>query len=294
MKKTARVSGQNHKNSNNILADFAQQLIPLENNFAFLPCNDQKYPLVKNWQNKSFSIDEILAFDDAQAIGVRTGIGRLLSIDLDGESSFYFLYDRNLIPQYCKTWQIHRSNNDWKMKLLLQITEDQYNELPVKDFISKRATGTKEQLEVFFSKGRQVIIAGRHPSRGKYFWPRGFEPDALSAPDPDWWQFILEASQVSHSVTASTTNCRDWERLLNCPICGRNTRNICSIHKDKNTIRCYQGGEFCPPNGLKAGEIIKDGQWAFSRESISSLGTFSIFVRHKPTPIAKLWSKLND
>ena len=57
---------------------------------------------------------------------------------------------------------------------------------------------------------------------------------------------------------------------------------------------CYQGGEFSPPIGLAKGQIIKD-IWAFSSEKyVGGLGTFSIFVRHNPRPISKLWSKVND
>ena len=45
---------------------------------------------------------------------------------------------------------------------------------------------------------------------------------------------------------------------------------------------------------LAKGQIIKD-IWAFSSEKyVGGLGTFSIFVRHNPRPISKLWSKVND
>ena len=134
---------------------------PLEDKFAFLPCNDQKRPLVKDWPNKSLSIDQIVKFPAVEAIGVRTGFGRLLTIDLDGESSFSYLYERGLIPQHCKTWQIHRSNDPFKIKLNFQLTPEQLNQLASKDFINQRATGAREQVEVFFSEGRQVIIIGK-------------------------------------------------------------------------------------------------------------------------------------
>ena len=294
MKKPLGKAVKNSKHIKNILADFAPDLQPLEDQFAFLPCNDQKRPLVKDWPNKSFSIDQIVKFPACEAIGVRTGFGRLLTIDLDGESSFYYLYDRGLIPQHCKTWQIHRSNDPFKIKLNFQLTPEQLAELPVKDFVSQRSTGAREQVEVFFSEGRQVIIIGKHPSRGRYFWPRGFEPDDLTAPPTDWWEYILEVSQGKHSVSKAKPNCNDWRRLTECPICGRNSRLICSVHKDLNTIRCYQGGEFSHPSGLAKGQIIKD-IWAFSSEKyVGGLGTFSIFVRHNPRPISKLWSKVND
>tara|TARA_Y100000356_G_scaffold102000_1_gene87411 strand:- start:554 stop:751 length:198 start_codon:yes stop_codon:yes gene_type:complete len=42
------------------LIEQAQCLRPYEEIFAFLPCNNKKYPPIKGWQNKSFSIDEIV------------------------------------------------------------------------------------------------------------------------------------------------------------------------------------------------------------------------------------------
>ena len=58
------------------LIDQAQCLRPYEEIFAFLPCNNKKYPPIKGWQNKSFSIDEIGGFNFVAAIGVRTKVGQ--------------------------------------------------------------------------------------------------------------------------------------------------------------------------------------------------------------------------
>ena len=66
------------------LIEQAQCLRPYEEIFAFLPCNNKKYPPIKGWQNKSFSIDEIGGFNFVAAIGVRTNVGNLFCIDIDG------------------------------------------------------------------------------------------------------------------------------------------------------------------------------------------------------------------
>ena len=47
------------------LIEQAACLRPYQDKFAFLPCNNKKYPLVEQWPEKSFSIDEISQFDAA-------------------------------------------------------------------------------------------------------------------------------------------------------------------------------------------------------------------------------------
>ena len=294
MKKPLGKAVKNSKHIKNILADFAPDLQPLEDQFAFLPCNDQKRPLVKDWPNKSFSIDQIVKFPACEAIGVRTGFGRLLTIDLDGESSFYYLYDRGLIPQHCKTWQVHRSNHNWKMKLLFQLRPDQLQALQRKEFEESRATGAEEQLEFFFHGGCQVVVLGEHPSRGRYFSPRGFEVDALTAPPDDWFQLMLEASKGEQQVKRGSSNSKDWNRLNLCPICGREENQICSIHKDGKTLKCFHGGKKFPPKNLKRGQVVGE-EWAFSSIRLEvPVGTFSYFVKHQPTPAQQLWRDLHE
>ena len=41
------------------LIEQADCLRQYQDKFAFLPCNNKKFPPIKEWQNKSFSIDEI-------------------------------------------------------------------------------------------------------------------------------------------------------------------------------------------------------------------------------------------
>ena len=200
------------------LIEQAKCLRPYQDKFAFLPCNNKKYPPLEGWQNKSFSIDEIAGFNFVAAIGVRTKVGNLFCIDIDGITAVDYLYERNLIPQHCKTWQVHRSNHNWKMKLLFQLRPDQLQALQRKEFEESRATGAEEQLEFFFHGGCQVVVLGEHPSRGKYFSPRGFEIDALTSPPDDWFKLILEASKGQQQVRRGSSNSKDWIRLDFCPI----------------------------------------------------------------------------
>ena len=275
------------------LIEQAQCLRPYEEIFAFLPCNNKKYPPIKGWQNKSFSIDEIGGFNFVAAIGVRTNVGNLFCIDIDGISAVDYLYKRNLIPQHCKTWQVHRSNHNWKMKLLFQLRPDQLQALQRKEFEESRATGAEEQLEFFFHGGCQVVVLGEHPSRGRYFSPRGFEVDALTSPPDDWFKLILEASKGEQKVGRGSSSSKDWNRLDLCPVCGREENLICSIHKDGKTLRCFHGGKKFPPKNLKRGQVVA-GEWAFSSVNLSvGIGTFSHFVKHQPTPAQQLWRDLH-
>ena len=275
------------------LIEQADCLRPYQDKFAFLPCNNKKFPPIKGWQNKSFSIDEIAGFNFVAAIGVRTKVGNLFCIDIDGITAVDYLYDRNLIPQHLKTWQIHRSNHNWKMKLLLQLTPDQLQALDRKEFEESRATGAEEQLEFFFHRGCQVIVLGEHPSRGKYFSPRGFEVDALTSPPDDWFELILEASKGEQKISRGSSNSKDWIRLDFCPVCKRSENPICNIHKDGNTLRCFHGGKHFPPTNLKRGQVIEE-EWAFSRiELCVPIGTFSNFAKHTPTPAQQLWKEIH-
>ena len=275
------------------LIEQAQCLRPYQDKFAFLPCNNKKYPPIKEWQNKSFSIDEIAGFNFLAAIGVRTNVGNLFCIDIDGITAVDYLYERNLFPQHVRTWQVHRSNHDWKMKLLFELRPDQLQALERKEFEESRATGAEEQLEFFFHGGCQVVVLGEHPSRGRYFSPRGFEVDALTYPPDDWFKLILEASKGEQQVRRGKPSNKDWNRLDLCPICGREENRICSIHKDGNTLKCFHGGKKFPPKNLKRGQVVAE-EWAFSSIRLEvPVGTFSYFVKHQPTPAQQLWRDLH-
>ena len=179
------------------------------------------------------------------------------------------------------------------MKLLFQLRPDQLQALQRKEFEESRATGAEEQLEFFFHGGCQVVVLGEHPSRGRYFSPRGFEVDALTAPPDDWFKLILEASKGQQQVRRGSSNSKDWIRLDFCPICKREENPVCSIHKDGKTLRCFWGGHHYPPKNLKRGQVVEQ-EWAFSSVVLSvPIGTFSHFVKHQPTPAQQLWRDLH-
>ena len=280
------------------------RLTVLAENHPLLPIgwgNDKKAPMLKSWQHhKGFSIKELEEHKKAIAVGLRCD--RIFCLDFDGSSSINWgeLNGFNAIEM--KTWTVHRNNTDSNFKVLFSPTEKQIDELPnnnrgTKEFQFKISTGKGEQLEFFFDKGRQVIVLGQHfKSNGTYKWLQEHGPESLSSPSNRLWeqvihQVIRHQENIPNNKIPSSKG-GDWERLENCPICGRCSHQICQIHKDKKTIRCFIGSSYAPPKGLHTGEIIEN-QWAYCRDQFVGWGQFSIFVKHKPSHIQRLRRRWN-
>ena len=103
----------------------------------------------------------------------------------------------------------------------------------------------------------------------------------------------MEASKGEQKVGRGSSSSKDWNRLDLCPVCGREENQICSIHKDGKTLRCFHGGKKFPPKNLKRGQVVA-GERAFSSVNLSvGIGTFSHFVKHQPTPAQQLWRDLH-
>ena len=145
--------------------------------------------------------------------------------------------------------------------------------------------------------GRQIAILGEHPSGGTYLWPDGFGPERLAPPSDAWWQLTVEFSKKfdrKRPISTASSSSGDWLRTSYCEICNRDERTICSKHKDGNSIRCFHGGTFSPPTGLKAGDLVNK-TWAYVRDQVvDGIGIFSIFVRHKPSKRTQLHEGLYD
>ena len=177
--------------------------------------------------------------------------------------------------------------------------------MPNKQIASKEHTKVKvvgvdgeviakgELIEVFLHPGRQVIVAGDHPSSGGvYFWPDDQGPERLVPPPELWWSYVLKQARDypypaagAHRTVATGRSCRgDWRRLHTCPVCGRgpNDNPACSIHRDGETLRCFIGSTFSPPLGLAPGQLAPGTEWAYSSQSPTGWGDFLVFVKDKP------------
>ena len=228
------------------------------------------------------------------AIGVRTC--PIYCADFDGSSSLSFGKRSNMCPHNVKTWKVSRTTSSTHLKVLFAPTAEQIEMLPVnidgtRHFDFKKRTGINEALEHFYSPARQVIVLGKHyTSGGEYEWLDG--PEALSPPPDSWWnqtvELVKERQENLTAVSKATSSGKDWFRLDECPICGRSSHTICQQHRDGRTIRCYHGLSYAPPTGLKPGQVLT-GDWAFTGTVQQvGFGEFSVFVKHKPTPLQLL------
>ena len=278
-----------------LCVDTFRRLKPLEKDHCLLPIGwgaDRKGPMLRGWTtHRGFSVEQLQEFPGALAVGIRSSL--LYTVDFDGASAVAHAQDQGLDPQGCATWHVSRDTDDSRLKLIFRPTATQISQaieqgVPANGFQFNEKTGVGEQLEHFFSPARQVIVAGRHwKSGGHYFWPDSNGPEQLSAPPQWWWLRTLEEYQLQNKPrarSASTTSRGEWLRLGECPICGRghNDNPICQLHVDGQTLRCFRGGTFAPPEGLSPGQLVAGTDWAFSRESSSGWGEFLTFVKDKP------------
>jgi hypothetical protein len=245
------------------------RLQPLEADLALLPVGwgaECKGPMLNGWQQHSgFSIPELIATPGIRSVGSRTGLftGPLVAFDFDGPSSLALGIQIDIAYWAASTWQVHRSTDPYRLKVLFRPTAEQIAQLPLSadgspEFQGKTITAPKtdtskgEALEVFFDGGRQVVILGEHPSSGgEYFWPLNRGPEALSAPPDTWWAHAL---QIAHScqqrvATASPSSTRRGTRRLDpCPVCGRHSgANGSALWCEQTTnglILCMPGSTF--------------------------------------------------
>ena len=258
---------------------------------------------LKGWQTAKHSVADIQGACEAViSVGTRTGADAhgLLVFDIDGETGLDWLTARGLVPAAVSTWQIHRDTDSKRYKIAFQLTEQQQQQLgqiktkvvtkpPVEDDAGN-VIAKGEAVELFHGTGQVIVLGQHYKSNGNYFWPVGMGPEDLSPIPESWWQAALTiASTTTAPSTRSNStrsNSRDWLSLHPCPICGRNTSDYCSQHKDGKTIRCFHGNTFAPPTGLKAGELHTDRQgtkWAYSKTEPQSNGdVFSTFVEPDP------------
>ena len=286
----------------------AQPLKLLESTNRFLPLDNQKRPIraLGKWKAdhpNGFDIDSCLAFPETQAIGVLLG-KNLICIDFDGETAINYACEIG-IDITGQTWQVKRDSYKglWRYKFFYRPTPAQREQIPFGFKKAKYHTKNKsddekgEALEVFADYPCYAVVAGKHPSGDNYFSMDGYSVNDLTAPPKPVWDWVLHMASLQPKVPTSkkslTTSSGSWERLMNCPICNRNSSPICSISKDRDTIRCFIGNTFFPPIAKKGEKI--NSTWAYSRNQyIPSVGEFSIFVRHKPTSMKAIRQSLME
>ena len=301
MKKPTSQGGPNQSNS--ILDPVtAHRLDPLVDKFAFIPCSG-KVPLIKNWPNKDgFHIDEILSSPRCTSIGVKTGL-HLLCLDFDGQTAFEYARTQKVVVKrgIGRSWQVHRDDEPWRLKVLFTPTPLQVDQLPSGEFQSTVQTKAaikndkgkiikkKEALEVFLGN-KQVIILGKHPDGGNFYW--GSDPEDLIAPPDAAWELVLKLAHQKNKLkksAASLTSSSVWIAARPCPICSRDKDDDCRTNRAGDVVLCHQGETFHPPH-LNKGEVING--WAFCGSGEDCIGTFSTFRKHRSNPVEAIRKRL--
>ena len=278
-----------------ITQELLDRLEPISKTDRLLPVGggvEFKAPLVSDWPNHpGVSIPDILRFKRLRSVGV--AMDHLVCIDVDGITAVERLLNLGLLdPELISTWRIDRDNDPHRFKLIWRPTPDQLRLLPkwisgkdpTKAAVKEGRTVLQkgEAVERFaLHTGRQVIVIGDHYSGGHYCWPAGQGPEALAPLPSQWFDYIVEQERDYPKPAAGahrtvSTRRDDWRTLQRCPICGRDSNVVCQIHTDGETIRCFKGSTFCPPD-LQPGECT--GDWRYKRDQHVSWGTFAIFHR---------------
>ena len=286
-----------------------QRLQHLAPDLALLPVgwgSERKGPMLKAWeQHPGYSIADLLAVRGIRSVGARTGLltGPLLAFDFDGFTSITLGRQLDIAPWAASTWQVHRSTDPYRLKVLFRPTPEQLAQLPLSadgspEFQGKTITAPKtdttkgEALEVFFDGGRQVVILGEHPSSsGQYFWPLAHGPEALCAPPDAWWAHALLIAQncqqrvaTGSARSSSRSNSR---RLDPCPICTRHSgaggSGLWCEETTDGLILCMPGSTFSAEQShgpLAVGQVLDNGFALVKRTPIAE-GDCLTFKQHE-------------
>ena len=266
---------------------------------CLLPCGANKNPLIKSWpSSEGLSLTELCNYPGVKAVGLRTGPedGRIFSVDIDGGSAFDRICEYDLNP--CRdTFIVGRRGDTHRLKLQFQLTPEQASELnsfQLKIHTKPAADGAKgEAVEVFYTRRRQVIAAGRHPSGESYIWLDGCGPDALVAPDAQWWAFIKEchsrAQQPPKTHRPAERKRSNTRRANPCPVCGRHDgpggSNLWCEFSQSGLLFCMPGTTFSTPAGLRIGDVVNG--WALKKISQTSDGPVHVFGEHDPEKLKR-------
>ena len=120
-----------------------QRLQPLEKDLALIPVgwgHEHKAPMffgkdhpetAEDWTKEALTVEKLQLWprEPFHAVGARTGLltGPLLAFDFDGTSAF----DLDLYPWAVATWQVHRDNDPFRLKVLFRPTLEQISQLPL-------------------------------------------------------------------------------------------------------------------------------------------------------------------
>lgn len=241
------------------------------------------------------------------ATGTRTGKETgLMVFDLDGRSAIEEVRRHGCDPDQVNTWQVHRTTDPYRLKVMFRPTPEQIALLPIDEFQARVLTkpavkdtngkvlAKGEAAELFFDPGRQVVVLGQHiKSQGFYVWPEGLGPEVLAPPPEAWFALAvrlanekLAEGSTRRSASTSRRSGARTSRLCPCPICGRN-ENLWCEQTDRGLIFCMPGNTFSAVQAhgvLKVSDVVKgtDGnEWAVKKITRITEGDVHVFGIHQ-------------
>jgi len=258
-----------------------------------VPINPSTGSGLTGWSAAAFTPEQILGMNGiVRCVGTRTGpdADGLLVLDLDGASAIELCLAHGCDPADAETWLIRRDTAIDRLKVAFLVPIELWPLLGLVhaslQTAPKTDTSKGEQVEVFFGVG-QVIVLGDHiDSKGQYVWDNS--PQEIAEIPPEWWSLVHTILQKGTGNTRRNDKGNDstagWHTLNDCPICGRNTHIACRGNTAEDTVLCFHGGNFHPPQGLSKGQVItgRDGKrWAFCGTG-KHYGEFSTFRLDRP------------
>ena len=122
--------------------------------------------MISDWTTHPvFSVQGVSSNSKVVACGVRWD--ELWCVDFDDESAIARSPQLSLHPEDVSTWRVQRDKDLSRFKLVFAPSPAQVDQaidqrLTAGHFHFNESTGAGEQLEQFFSPGRQVIVRGKH------------------------------------------------------------------------------------------------------------------------------------
>jgi hypothetical protein len=284
-----------------------QALPRLESIAPLLPGGPNKRPLVGDgWQAHAGVGIHALQATVPECVCWHVGADdRHIAIDIDGSAAAAFCQRHGCDPYTADTWQIIRTGNSDRLKLVFRVTADQKATLAGG---SKTVKIEGQELAVFAKPGHQIVVLGQHYTKesgftendDQYAWAGRAPAEAQPLP-PEWFALLKGVfcgdrplrpptrRTVSNTARGSSSTGGDWlnsSQQTPCPVCGRDHSGACSISRDGDSVWCCHGEARSAPDCSQAGERVRgtDGRvWGYVRtDEHDSFGERSLFVIDKP------------
>jgi predicted P-loop ATPase len=145
------------------------------------------------WQTRITKPAEVRRWvaDGRYSIGVRTDLWRAIDVDIDDatECAQVIAKLRARLPATL----VRRRRGSPRVAFLVRVESD--------EALPKVIVKTRGGAVEFLASGRQIVIAGTHPSRAKFFFEKRIEPARLTVAE---WQALIEEINAAFGVSTAS------------------------------------------------------------------------------------------